>query len=44
MSINEHGVLLWLNLLSLVPLAISALIVFGALLVYHEELGSPLVD
>lgn len=43
MSINERGVLLWLNLLSLVPLAISALIVFGALLVYHEELGSPLV-
>jgi hypothetical protein len=43
MSINERGVLLWLNLLSLVPLAISGLIVFGALLVYHEELGSPLV-
>ncbi len=43
MSINEHGVLLWLNLMSLVPLAISALIVFGSLLVYNEELGSPLV-
>jgi hypothetical protein len=43
MSINERGVLLWLNLLSLVPLAISALLILGALLVYHEELGSPLV-
>ncbi len=43
MSINEHGVLLWLNLLSLVPLTISALIMFGSLLVYNEELGSPLV-
>jgi hypothetical protein len=42
MSINERGVLLWLNVLSLIPLAISALLVFGALLVYHEELGSPL--
>jgi hypothetical protein len=43
MSINERGVLLWLNLLSLVPLALSALLIFGALLVYQEELGSPLV-
>jgi hypothetical protein len=43
MSINERGVLLWLNLLSLVPLAIGALLVFGALLIYHEELGSPLI-
>jgi hypothetical protein len=43
MSINEHGVLLWLNLLSIVPLIISALIVFGSLLVYNDELGSPLV-
>jgi hypothetical protein len=43
MSINERGVLLWLNVMSLVPLAISGLLVFGALLVYNEELGSPLV-
>jgi hypothetical protein len=42
MSINERGVLVWLNFLSLVPLAISALLVFGALLVYNEELGAPL--
>ncbi len=41
-SINERGMLIWLNLMSLVPLAISALLVFGALLIYHEELGSPL--
>jgi hypothetical protein len=43
LNINEHGVLLWLNVMSLVPLTISALIVFGSLLVYNEELGSPLV-
>ncbi len=43
MSVNEHGVLLWLNVLSLVPLVISGLLVFGALLVYHEEIGAPLV-
>ena len=43
LNINEHGVLLWLNLMSLVPLTISALIVFGSLLVYSQELGSPLV-
>lgn len=43
MSINERGVLLWLNLLSLVPLAIAALLVFGGLLVYHDGLGAPLV-
>lgn len=43
MSVNERGVLLWLNILSLVPLAISGLMIFGALLVYHEEIGAPLV-
>jgi len=43
MSVNEHGVLLWLNVLSLIPLVISGLLVFGALLVYHEEMGAPLV-
>ena len=42
MSINERGMLLWLNVLSVVPLVISALVVFGALLVYHDELGAPL--
>jgi hypothetical protein len=43
MSVNEHGVLLWLNVLSLIPMVISGLLVFGALLVYHEEIGAPLV-
>lgn len=43
MSVNERGVMLWLNMMSLIPLVISGLLVFGALLVYHEELGAPLV-
>jgi hypothetical protein len=43
MSINERGVLLWLNVMSLVPMIIMGLLIFGALLVYHEELGAPLV-
>lgn len=42
-SINRPGMLVWLNILSLVPLLVAGLIVFGALLVYHEELGAPLV-
>lgn len=42
-SINDRGMLLKLNVLSLIPLIISSLIVFGALLVYHEEMGAPLV-
>lgn len=42
-SVNERGMLLKLNVLSLIPLVISSLIVFGALLVYHEEIGAPLV-
>lgn len=43
MSINERGVLLWLNLLSLVPMVMMGLVVFGTLLVYHEQFGAPLV-
>ncbi|NDJ78388.1 MAG: DUF3267 domain-containing protein [Chloroflexi bacterium] len=43
MSVNERGVLVMLNLLSLIPMAISGLVVFGGLLVYHEELEAPLV-
>jgi hypothetical protein len=42
-SINKPGVLIWLNVLSLIPLVIAGLLFFGALLVYHEELGAPLV-
>ena len=42
MSINERGVLLWLNVMSLVPLMIGGLLVFGLLLVYHEALNAPL--
>ena len=42
-SINKPGMLVWLNLMSLIPLVISGMLVFGALLVYHEELGAPLV-
>jgi hypothetical protein len=43
MSINERGMLIWLNVMSLVPLAIAGLLVFGSLLVYHGELGAPLM-
>jgi len=43
MSVNERGVLLWLNIFSLVPLVISGLIVFGTLIIYHGELGGVLV-
>jgi hypothetical protein len=43
LSINERGMLFWLNILSLIPLAISGLIVFGALMVYHGEFNAPLV-
>jgi len=42
LSINERGVLLWLNVMSLVPLMIGGLLVFGLLLVYHEALNAPL--
>lgn len=43
MSINERGVLLWLNVFSLIPMIIMGFTIFGALLVYQEELGAPLV-
>jgi hypothetical protein len=43
MSVNERGVLLWLNILSLFPMIIMGMLIFGALLIYHEELGAPLV-
>jgi hypothetical protein len=42
-SLSKPGVFIWLNVLSLIPMLISGLLVFGALLVYHEELGAPLV-
>ena len=42
-SINDQGMLLKLNALSLIPLIAASLITFGALLVYHEEMGAPLV-
>lgn len=42
-SINQRSILLRLNLLSLVPLVLGGLLAFGAWLVYHEELGAPLV-
>lgn len=41
-SINKPGVLIWLNVLSLIPLVISGLLFFGALIAYHE-VGAPLV-
>ncbi len=43
LSVNERGVLIWLNILSLLPLVISGLLVFGMLLIYHAEIGAPLV-
>ena len=43
LNLNQRGVMLWLNVLSVIPLAIGGLLAFGALLVYHEELGAPLV-
>jgi hypothetical protein len=42
-TVNKPGVLLWLNLLSLIPMVICGLMVFGTLLVYHEEIGGFLV-
>jgi hypothetical protein len=41
-SINKPGVLIWLNVLSLIPLVIAGLLFFGILLAYHE-MGAPLV-
>lgn len=41
-SINQRGMLLWLNLMSLIPLVVGGLLIFGVWLVYHEELGGPL--
>lgn len=43
LSLNERGRMLWLNLWSLLLLGISAVPIYGTLLVYHEELGGPLV-
>ncbi len=43
LSVNERGVLLWLNVFSLVPLLISGLLVFGALIIYHGQLNGLLV-
>lgn len=41
-SINQRGMLLWLNVMSLIPLVVGGLLIFGVWLVYHEELGGPL--
>ncbi|MBN2305473.1 MAG: DUF3267 domain-containing protein [Anaerolineae bacterium] len=43
LSVNQRGMLVWLNLMSLIPLVISAMLIFGLGQVYHEELGAPLV-
>jgi hypothetical protein len=43
MNVTQRGVLLWLNLLSLLPLAVSSMLVFGGLIVYHGRIGAPLV-
>ncbi|WP_162909628.1 DUF3267 domain-containing protein [Aggregatilinea lenta] len=42
LSINQRGRLLWLNILSLIPLVLSGAIVLGLLRAYHR-LGAPLV-
>ncbi len=43
LKLTQTSLLIWLNLLSLIPLVMSGLLVFGLLLVYHEELGAVLV-
>ncbi len=43
LRLTERWRMVWLNLFSLVPLFVSAPLVFGILLVYHEELGGGLV-
>ncbi|HML21561.1 MAG TPA: DUF3267 domain-containing protein [Aggregatilinea sp.] len=42
LSLNERGRLLWLNLLSLIPLVLSGAITLSVLRAYHH-LGAPLV-
>jgi hypothetical protein len=42
LSLNERGRLLWLNLLSLIPLVLSGAVTLGVLRAYHH-LGAPLV-
>lgn len=43
LSVSKRKTLIWLNVLSLLPLMISGLVVFGLLLIYHSELKAPLV-
>lgn len=43
LSVNNRSVLIWLNILSLLPLMISGSLVFGLLIIYHAELNAPLV-
>jgi len=43
LSVHQRGMLLWLNLLSLIPLAAGGLIVLGGLALYHGPAGAPLV-
>jgi hypothetical protein len=40
--ITERGRLIWLNILSVIPMLISGLVVFGLLILYHAW-GAPLV-
>lgn len=43
LSVSKRSVLIWLNILSLLPLVISGLVIFGLLIIYHAELNAPLV-
>jgi len=43
LSVGRRSVLIWLNIMSLLPLAISGLLIFGLLMIYHAELNAPLV-
>lgn len=43
LGVNHWGTLLWLSFLSLVPLVVSAVLVFTFGRFYHDNLGAPLV-
>lgn len=43
LSVGRRSVLIWLNIMSLLPLVISGLLIFGLLMIYHAELNAPLV-
>jgi len=42
LRLNQRGRLFWLNILSLVPMVISGILVYGLLILYHAA-GAPLV-